>query len=171
MHVLSLASHSAWRGKRYFEVINKSLSKAGVRMRGVDYTVRAWSQHPLELALSWESKRQMGCKEESHPWSAQGRAIQEGSWCCLHRAPSDTAKWGDLCSSEWMVWASCSVHILPNRQEKKGGTGECFRVFEKEQHRKGCEEFGLNPLALKKLAAECQPSNMQAQLDNVKGDG
>lgn len=78
MHVLSLVSHSAWRGKRYFEVINKSLSKAGVRMRRVDYTVRAWSQHPLELALSWESKQQMGCKEESHPWSAQGRAIQRG---------------------------------------------------------------------------------------------
>lgn len=42
-------------------------------------------------------------------------------------------------------------------------------MFEKEQHRKGCEECGLNPL--KTLAAKCQPSNMQAQLDNVKGDG
>lgn len=42
-------------------------------------------------------------------------------------------------------------------------------MFEKEQHRKGYEEYGLNPL--KTLAAKCQPSNMQAQLDDVKGDG
>lgn len=43
--------------KGAFEVINKSLSKAGAGVRGRDYTVRAWSQHTLELALSWQGKQ------------------------------------------------------------------------------------------------------------------
>lgn len=61
-----------------------------------------------------------------------------------------------------------SLLLCPCTHKQTGKERGNRAVFE-EQHRKGCEEYGLNPL--KKLAAKCQWSNMQAQLDNIKGDG
>lgn len=64
-----------------------------------------------------------------------------------------------------------SLLLCPCTAKQTGKERGNRAAFEKEKQRKGCEEYGLNPRALEKLAAECQPSNMQAQLDNVKGDG
>lgn len=72
--------------------------------------------------------------------------------------------------SEWSEPPALSIYCQTDRK-RKGEQESASGCSRRNSTRKGCEEFGLNPLALKKLAAKCQPSNMQAQLDNVKGDG